>query len=93
MKHSNSEFAAIANDGKHAAEHRCDDRCVCPTHGTSLLWSRHHDLHACQDPTCSYARGLESHPDYEVIEILRRDDQRRQLFEGQLSDLEEDSRG
>ncbi len=78
---------------KHAAEHRCDDRCVCPTHGTPLLWSRHHDLHACQDPSCRYAHGLENHPDYEVIEILQRDDQRRHLFEGHLPDPKEADRG
>jgi hypothetical protein len=78
---------------KPAVEHRCDDRCVCPSHDTLLLWNRHHDLHACQDPGCRYAHGLENHPDYEVIELLRRDDQRRHLFEGRLPNPEEPNRG
>lgn len=39
--------------------HVCSEHCVCPDHGTPLLWSASHEIHACQDPTCRYAHGLE----------------------------------
>lgn len=45
--------------------HRCDEHCVCPDHGTSMWWGASQNLHACQDPTCRFARGWENHPDYE----------------------------
>lgn len=39
--------------------HKCDDGCVCPIHGTALFYNRLHNEHACQDPDCEYAHGLE----------------------------------
>lgn len=42
--------------------HRCDDGCVCPVHGTALMYWPAGDEHACQDPGCVYAHGLERGP-------------------------------
>lgn len=39
--------------------HQCDYVCVCPVHETPLFYAPHHDLHACQDPTCVHAHGIE----------------------------------
>lgn len=39
--------------------HLCDEDCVCPEHGTPLLWHAPSAIHACQDPACRYAHGLE----------------------------------
>lgn len=44
-------------------KHCCDEHCVCPDHGTQMWWSAMQDLHACQDPACRYASGLENKPD------------------------------
>lgn len=41
--------------------HQCDDRCICPIHHTPMLYSRAQNEHACQDPNCQYAHGLETH--------------------------------
>lgn len=38
--------------------HRCDERCVCPTHQTPLLWWPAGKDHACQDADCEYSHGL-----------------------------------
>ena len=38
--------------------HRCDGRCVCPEHGTPLFYWPNGDDHACQDPECEYAHGM-----------------------------------
>lgn len=40
-----------------AALHVCDERCVCPIHGTPLYYSRVGDDHACQDINCEYGHG------------------------------------
>lgn len=37
--------------------HRCDESCVCPVHGTPLIYSPHWDDHACQDVNCRYGHG------------------------------------
>jgi hypothetical protein len=38
--------------------HTCDERCVCPRHGTPMIyWPRGGD-HACQDADCMYGRGV-----------------------------------
>ena len=42
--------------------HRCDETCVCPIHKTALYWSVSKQLHACQDPGCVFAQGLETAP-------------------------------
>lgn len=41
-----------------AAQHTCDVDCVCPVHGTPLIYWPAGDDHACQDPTCEHAGGL-----------------------------------
>lgn len=41
-----------------AERHRCDETCVCPVHGTALIYWPAGDDHACQDPTCVHARGM-----------------------------------
>lgn len=38
--------------------HTCTARCVCPVHQTRLVYSPLHDDHACQDPDCVYAHGM-----------------------------------
>ena len=43
-----------ASDGAHV----CDDGCVCPIHGTPLIYWPHGDDHACQDITCRYGHGM-----------------------------------
>ena len=40
--------------------HFCDDACVCPVHSRPLLYWPSGDEHACQDPDCRYAHGLET---------------------------------
>ena len=42
-----------------ADSHRCDGQCVCPVHGTPLLYSAAVDMHACQDPDCVHAHGID----------------------------------
>jgi hypothetical protein len=38
--------------------HRCDDRCICPVHGTPLIYWPAGDDHACQDAGCQYGHGM-----------------------------------
>lgn len=38
--------------------HTCGERCVCPIHGTPLLYAPAQDEHACQDPDCKHAHGI-----------------------------------
>lgn len=40
--------------------HVCDDCCVCPIHGTQLVYWPAGDEHACQDLDCEHAHGLGS---------------------------------
>lgn len=41
--------------------HRCDQACVCPTHpDLPLLYAALVREHACQDPDCEFAHGLET---------------------------------
>jgi hypothetical protein len=37
--------------------HTCADWCVCPVHGTPLIWWPAGQDHACQDVTCEYGHG------------------------------------
>lgn len=58
-----SPFGPIAYDGPplrrvRKIAHVCGPRCVCPTHGTDLLFNAHTCEHACQDPGCEYASGM-----------------------------------
>lgn len=48
--------------------HVCDEeKCVCPVHGTWLLYNRHYNEHACQNSACRYAHGLER----QLVEEMR----------------------
>lgn len=38
--------------------HRCDERCVCPVHGTPLIYWPAGGDHACQDVNCVYGHGM-----------------------------------
>jgi hypothetical protein len=40
--------------------HRCTDQCVCPIHGTPLIYAPESGEHACQDATCVHGHGLQS---------------------------------
>jgi hypothetical protein len=40
-------------------DHRCDERCVCPVHGTELMYAPAWNEHACTDTDCVFAHGLE----------------------------------
>lgn len=72
---------------------RCTDACVCPEHGTQLLYNRAHDLHACQDPDCRYGHGLEPVLLDEMIEARQNDwVQKRNLFADVLATLDNCSR-
>ena len=37
--------------------HECDETCVCPVHGTPLIYHPAGDDHACQDVTCEHGHG------------------------------------
>jgi hypothetical protein len=39
--------------------HRCDDSCLCPIHGTPMLYAASTWLHACQDSDCVHAHGVD----------------------------------
>lgn len=39
--------------------HRCDERCVCPLDGKPLLYGLSTDEHACSDPDCANAHGIQ----------------------------------
>lgn len=39
--------------------HHCDYVCICPVHETPLLYCLGTDEHACQDPECVHAHGIE----------------------------------
>lgn len=43
--------------GLEASAHVCGDGCVCPIHGTPLLYAPNGGDHACQDPECEHAHG------------------------------------
>lgn len=36
----------------------CDDACVCPVHGTPLLYWPAGDDHCCRDVSCRYGHGM-----------------------------------
>lgn len=39
--------------------HDCTDRCVCPIHGTPMWYAAATEQHACQDPACEHAAGVD----------------------------------
>jgi hypothetical protein len=43
--------------GVEGMTHVCDERCVCPIHGTDLIYWPAGDDHACQDQDCVFGRG------------------------------------
>jgi hypothetical protein len=38
--------------------HVCGIQCICPFHGTLMIYSPAWDDHACQDITCEYGHGM-----------------------------------
>jgi hypothetical protein len=42
----------------HGRDVPCDDRCVCPVHGTPLIYSPAGDEHACRDVNCRHGHGM-----------------------------------
>ncbi len=40
--------------------HRCDDECVCPVHGTPLIYWPAGDDHACEDASCIHGHGMDA---------------------------------
>ena len=38
--------------------HCCDEACVCPVHGTPLIYWPAGDDHACQDVDCKFGHGM-----------------------------------
>jgi hypothetical protein len=50
--------------------HTCDDWCVCPIHGTPLIWWPAGNDHACQDVTCEYGHGGIRYP---LLAVLYRE--------------------
>ena len=51
--------------------HVCDDGCVCPVHGTPLIYWPHGDDHACQDVTCRYGHGMSAELLAEMPRLMR----------------------
>lgn len=70
--------------------HACDDTCVCPVHGTPLIYAPAWDDHACQDITCEYGHGgvgagiwhgaLQAMAEARAA-VQAREDRRREVFE------------
>lgn len=50
--------AVLPQPWEHSRDLPCDDRCVCPDHGTPLLYWPAGGDHACQDVECRYGRGM-----------------------------------
>lgn len=44
----------------HGRDLPCDEHCVCPVHGTPLIYWPAGDDHACQDVDCRYGHGMKS---------------------------------
>jgi hypothetical protein len=44
---------------KMLTRHVCGVECMCPVHGTPLIYSPAQDDHACQDITCEYGHGMD----------------------------------
>lgn len=40
--------------------HHCDDKCACPVCGEPPYYSATYGIHACSDPTCPNAHGIEA---------------------------------
>lgn len=43
---------------EHGRDVLCDERCVCPVHGTPLFFWPAGEDHACQDVDCRYGHGM-----------------------------------
>jgi hypothetical protein len=46
------------------APHKCNETCVCNIHGTPMWYSPATDDHACQDPDCIWAGGVNAALDW-----------------------------
>ncbi|PZT71471.1 hypothetical protein [Streptomyces sp. AC1-42T] len=57
-EHSRRRFGRSLHAVGAVPDHRCDESCRCPLHGTALYYWPAGDLHACQDSNCGYAQGI-----------------------------------
>lgn len=57
---------------------------MCPEHRTPLRYHRPGNVHACQDPDCRYAQGLEPVAFEEFIELRLASFQRRRRHVAEL---------
>ncbi|MFJ1667384.1 hypothetical protein ACIOK4_13545 [Streptomyces bottropensis] len=51
-----SELGAVLAHGREP----CDERCLCPVHGTPMFYVHADGDHACQDVNCRYGHGVKS---------------------------------
>jgi hypothetical protein len=70
-----------------SGDHECDDRCVCPVHGTPLLYAPSKDDHACQDVDCVHGHGGVTPGEWSEVdriarEVLAESPRFRQEYEG-----------
>ncbi|MFJ4966035.1 hypothetical protein ACIP6P_26920 [Streptomyces sp. NPDC088729] len=57
-EHARQRFGRSLHAVNSVPDHRCDEWCRCPLHGTDFYYWPAGDLHACQDPNCGYAQGI-----------------------------------
>jgi hypothetical protein len=43
---------------EHGRDQQCDEQCVCPVHGTPLIYWPAGNDHACQNADCRYGHGM-----------------------------------
>lgn len=48
----------LNGNGDKLLPHHCDERCICPEHGTQLIYAPSVDDHTCQDCQCRYGHGV-----------------------------------
>jgi hypothetical protein len=58
-----SEVAGVTGDElPDDVKHRCAEECVCPIHGTPLIYWPHGNDHVCQDVDCRYGQRMAEQP-------------------------------
>jgi hypothetical protein len=66
-----------------ADPHRCDEYCTCPIDGSRLLYAPGSGRHACQNPGCEHANGMDAMPYISAANVVGRlraqQDKRRRL--------------
>lgn len=45
---------------EHSRDVPCDEQCVCPVHGTPLIFWPAENRHACRDVNCRHGHGMEA---------------------------------